>query len=41
MLCHNTPEVFTMSWLVLDDGVGYLRVTDTGQLSMQNGLGDL
>lgn len=37
---NKTPEKFTMSWLVLDV-VGYLRVTSSRYLSVQNCLGDL
>lgn len=38
---NKTPKKFTVSWLVLDDVVGYLGVTGTGYLSVQNCLGDL
>lgn len=37
---NKTPKKFTMSWLVLDV-VGYLRVTGSRYLSVQNCLGDL
>lgn len=38
---NKTSKKFTMSWLVLDDVVGYLRVTGSRYLSVQNCLGDL
>lgn len=38
---HKMPKRFTVSWLVLDDAVGYLGGTGTGELGVQNCLGDL